>query len=323
MLLLAFNLGQWKNIVKGCAFPLILILALYLKQYVVFGTFSISDAQIGQNLAISTTSSLPKKTLNALIAQNKISGLSRTDIFSLDFPRYASYGIHRKKTNVPVLDETQKSTGIVNTHSLIYLDVGRRDLKDAAYLLKRYPVIVLRKRIKKLVKNYFLTTDQCAPYVENRSPRWKTWRNIYKRFFLGATANGKSAFLTAVLPFLLIYGFFSLFRPFTTGAPRGDVPSRFHPSPTGGGIIKPSPAVYGRPGFITANGIKGVSHSPGMVIIFMITTIFFLIVSTPFLMSEQTRYRFMVDPFYLILFGLFLNDAGNMLAGRRSTQLSS
>jgi hypothetical protein len=278
IILLAFNSGQRKKIINGCAIPFILILDLYTKQYVIFDTFSISDALIGQNLIGTATEALPRNTIGALTAQGKITGLNRWDIFSLDFPRYESYGIHRKKTGIPILDETKKSTGFVNAHNLIYLDAGRRDLKDAAYLLAHYPMPILRNRIENLVENYYLTTDQINPPVYDRTPRWEAWRDWYKKFFLGATSDGKSLLLTTGLQFLLIYGFFLLFWPFAT---------------------------------------KEIIHPPKMVITFMITTIFFLMVPTQFVIDGQNRYRFMVDPFYLILFGLFLNDAWKILSGSR------
>jgi len=270
-ILLAFNLREWKKIILACLLPIFLVLALYVKNFIVFNSFSISDAQIGVNLAEIVTGSLPPSIRDDLIAQKKISGLCRVKPFYSNFLEYVPYGIQIKPTGVPILDQRLKSNGwSPNAHNLIYLEVGKIDIKDASYVLKHHPVIVLENCGLILIKNYFLTSDQCCPFYKGkRSTQWKEWRDLYKKVFLGELINGKSLFLILGLPILFLYGFFLAFRSFL-------------------------------------NKNRDVSES--VVIVFMMVTIIYLIIITTFSWGEQNRYRSLVDPFYLVLFGMFIKN---------------
>ena len=282
-LLLACNPARWSSIIRGCVFPLLLLLALFLKQYAVFGVFSIDHANAGQNLAVTVIGALPDDTVNALIAEGKISGLSRCGVFPR-LSRYDPYGIKRAPTGIPVLDQRVRSSNWLNANNLVYLDVGRRDLADAIYVLKHYPGIVLRDRLKVMLQRYFLTSDQAAPFIADRTPRWIAWREFHKRYLLGADVSGKSMFLTVGLPFLLLYGIFFIIRSFI---------------------------------------LQGGQRQALTVVAFMIFTIMYLFVATAFVIHDRSRYRFLVDPFYAVLCGLCLNDVVSVVAswgrsGRRA-----
>ena len=269
-LLLMFYRRDWRKLLLACLLPLTLVLALYIKNYLIFNSFSTGDAQIGINLARVVTDSLPPSSLKDLIAREKISGLNREPAFSNDFLKYKSYGIRVEQTGIPVLDQKLKSSNCVNTHNLIYLEVGKIDIKDAIYVFKHYPGIVLKNCASAFIKNYFLTADITPVFYNSpRSKEWKELDNFFKIFFLGKQNGGKFLFLMIGLPMLFSYGSFLVFRLFFS---------------------------------------KHKNISIGVVIVFMMVTIICVALISLFSWGDQNRYRFSVDPFYLILFGLLIND---------------
>ena len=266
VILWAFNWREWKKIVLACSLPLFLILALYVKNFIVFNSFSIGDAQIGSNLALTVTSSLPQDTADALIIQRKITSLYRVPPISPDISNYAPYGLYFKTTGVPILDEKSRSTDSINPHNLIYLEVGKIDLKDAVYVLMRFPVYVLKECGSNLLNGYFLTSDHTQPfYAGDCSGQWNRWDDFFKRVCLGEVNSGRYLFLLLGLPIIFIYGLFFILR------------SRVNP-------YKYSSRVE--------------------VVAFMMVTIVFLAGSTLFVYCDYSRYRFLVDSFYLVLFGM-------------------
>ena len=270
-ILLVFNLRMWKKIILACLFPVFLVLALYVKNFIIFNSFSISDTFIGLNLASSVTSALPQEIADKLIARKKISGLFRVDAFSSVFPRYTSCGIRIKKMGIPILDEPLKLAGNQNTHNLVYLDVGRVDIKDAIYVFRHYPLLILKTRLSTFINDYFLTSDNPCPfYAGNCLRQWRVWDNFFKRYFLGAIHSGQYLLLLLGLPITLMYGLF----------------------------------------LIVCSSFSKKWHSWRVgVIAFMMFTIVFLMGSTFFILGDSSRYRFLVDAFYLILFGILIKDS--------------
>jgi len=179
------NMRAWKEIVRCCLIPVLLILALYVKNFMVFHTFSISDVQIGINLASTVTSELPENIADTLIAQKKITGLYKVSAFNTDLSAYRPYGIQVRKTGIPLLDQELKSTGWFNEHNLIYLDAAQVNIRDASYVLRHYPWLVLKQRGMVLWENYFLPSDECAPFYKGGdSGQWRGWDDSFKKIFL-------------------------------------------------------------------------------------------------------------------------------------------
>ena len=270
ILLVVFNKRDWKKILLCCFFPFILIFALYFKNFLVFNSFSISDAHIGSNLAITVTRSLSEEDEDKLINQKKITGLYKLGQFLPDLSKYDPYGIRIKETGIPLLDQKMKSTKRINTHNLIYLDVGQIDLKDAYYVLVHYPGVVLSKCVATLMRGYFLTSDHADPFYSGvRSKQWIQWDNFFKEFFLGQFTDRTFLFLLVGFPALLLYAFFLILQSFFS---------------------------------------KKINYPRRAVIVFMLFTIILLILITLFVGQDHCRYRFLMDSFYLILFGLLISN---------------
>lgn len=265
--ILVLNLKPWRKLLIGAAIPLVLVFALYLKQALVFGTFSVSDAFIGINSDYLVKNVLGNK-VDSLISEGKISGLCRLPPFCQDFSAYASYGIFSKKTGIPVLDQTQKTNGKPNPHNILYLEAGKRSVDNGVYIFTHYPDLILAKCTRFIQKRYFQTSDRCSPYYSYKSTRWRDWRSFYKHRILLADKDGNTPIFFLGLPCMLLYGAYL---------------------------------------FLSSIVFKKKEKSLGVVAFFLTATVFSLMVISSVAWGDLPRYRFLVDSYYLILSGLFLN----------------
>lgn len=275
-LLIVFHWQERKQILRAGALPLALILMLYLKNLAVFGTFSTSISQVGSNLAITITGTVPR-IANMLRQQNLISGLYTIDQYQ-PLSDYAPYGIIPKQTGIPILDYPLKSGHWINAHHLAYLEIGEIDYRDALYVFRQYWPRILAIRIPITFKRYVYPADACAPYYfYNRQPNWQSLKSYYKQFVLGKLNDSRALLLIIGFPVLIAYACYLSGR---------------------GGMKR----------------LKGRSATPQEVIAgYMLLTIAVLFVSSIFVSNDISRYRFMIDPFYIMLLGLLLSHMTSII----------
>ena len=261
--------GQLKRVLIISLVPFMLVLSLYVKNLVVFNSFSVNDAVLGQTISIILDYSLPKKLFESLVNNNKISDIYRIAPYAEDFSLYEKYGIRVHKTGIPVLDLKLKSTGEINSQNLIYLDVGKKDIIAESYVLKHYPLVVLNWCGMNFIKHYFYPSDRARPfYAYSYKEPLRTISSYYKRFFLWGFDNKNYWALILGLPILHIYGIFIIIR-FMMGKEK---------------------------------------FSTGVVMSYFTLTSIYLMFLISFNYGDHSRYRFLLDPFYLIVSGLLLTD---------------
>ncbi len=266
-ILIVCNPPHRLKIFKAFLIPFLLVLCLYGKNLIIFKSFSINEAGIGQSLLLSITKVMPESMLEPLVKEHKLSSLYREKIFSSDW----QYGLDIK-TGVLLLDQKQKSTGYVNMHHMMFLRIGKQGIKDSSYIFQQYPLIIFHQRLSEFSRRYFLSTDNVFPFYlknEEKKSQWIEWNYFWRTFFLGESSNGQCLYLVVGLPIIFVYGLILSFR-------------------------------------LLCN--KQINPLISQSALFMIVTISFLLVSTLFINREQNRYRFLVDPLYLILFGLMINE---------------
>ena len=131
---------KWKKIVIASALPVALVLGVHLKNLIVFGHFSVDTYFVAGNLALISVNRIPLPLRRQLAAQGKISDFAVAPPFEqYTGPRPLP---SRNPTGIAVLDTETKSSGGVNLHSKMYLDMSDRLVRNAFFVVRNYPEYV-------------------------------------------------------------------------------------------------------------------------------------------------------------------------------------
>jgi hypothetical protein len=131
---------KWRKILAVSALPVVLVMGVYLKNLIVFGHFSVDTYFVAGNLALISVNRIPLPLRKQLAAQGHISDFAVVGPFEPYHgpkPRADSH-----LTGIPVLDSETKSTGGVNLHAKMYLDMSDRLVNDALFATRNYPEYV-------------------------------------------------------------------------------------------------------------------------------------------------------------------------------------
>ncbi len=125
------------------ALPLLAILALYAKNWDLFGSFS-GSTWMGMNMDVITAHQLTREEARDFVNRGMISQASLLDLGS-PIDLYAPYiKMPSARTGIPVLDDCVTSTGATNFNCLAFFQVQRMYTQDGLALLRNYPVVYLR-----------------------------------------------------------------------------------------------------------------------------------------------------------------------------------
>jgi hypothetical protein len=213
--------------------------------------------------------SFPAGIKETLFKEGKISGISFIEIFSA-ISMYKPY-VDIKKTGIPVLDQEFKSTSKINAHNIGYIKVSRMYLRDALSVMKSYPFFCLKSFYYHFSEKYFSPANNMWHFNETypNYNKMRSFDKIYRLLFYGqARYSGKAFFLLIGIPFLFSYGVYLTLK------------SLFE---------------------------KHGDFALASFLVFMMLTIVTVTFISVF-SWENPRFRFLIDPFYLIMFGFFLNN---------------
>ena len=285
VLLAAFTVwllrGHRKMILAAAAVPFALVLALYVKNWFVFSTFS-SSTWMGFNIATITLGSMSDEEKARLIDSGLISRVSAIPAPSA-LPEYRLYIHPVAKTGIPVLDQEFDSTGRPNFNNIAYFQVHQYYLRDGKALLLHYPQCYLRSMATAWFA-YFLPSGDFIFFTQNR-PRIFRFDRLFNILFFGQwkdasdrkelrrlKAEGKAAelplytgtYLMIGLPLLFLWGVLRLWR----------------------------------------QGRTGWRQPTTALLAFLLFNIAYLTAVVNLLSSfENNRYRLPLDPFFVVLFG--------------------
>jgi hypothetical protein len=275
--LIRFQRRNWKKIVLAAGVPFLLCFLLYAKNGHEFGSFS-SSSWFGMNFARLTTWRLPLDERYKLINQRKISTLSLVRPFrNLETYQGHSHVPLAEPTGIPVLDQTQKSSGAPNLNNLTYINISRQYWRDAQYVFPHYPGTYIKSLFESLFV-YFIPTGSYTFLKENRQKIGVIDR-AYNLILCGQLQYEKEitddrTFLNmglfTALGYIavIIYGFLLLRQAF-----RG----------------------------------KRMSFPYALTLLFIwFNLLYVTIVGNAFELGENNRFRFIVDPLFLVLLGLAL-----------------
>ncbi|HEY3405722.1 MAG TPA: hypothetical protein VGK59_20200 [Ohtaekwangia sp.] len=184
-LLMILRFTSFKTILKTALIPFIIVIALFAKNYFVFGVFG-SSSWFGMSLSEIVLAKLPEEKKNKLIASGEISELSRKPAFwSID--NYAAF-VHKKNPypHIRVLTDTTNLSH-PNLHNYHFIEVSDAYKKDAVKAATRYPMDYL-KNVVISFGYYFHSAGNHYDLRFNR-PHLFWYNKIYNHIILGAVIN--------------------------------------------------------------------------------------------------------------------------------------
>ena len=140
------NTGQVKKILLYALIPIVLVLGLYIKNYILFDTFG-SSSWLGSNMwrianytvyvSENKDENLTRLRIQNLYQSNHVSGAALLKSFSPidDYP--SNYHIVSEKySNIPVLTRKHKMVGDTNFNYVGWIQIGKDLKKDSFYVIK-------------------------------------------------------------------------------------------------------------------------------------------------------------------------------------------
>jgi hypothetical protein len=278
--------------------PIVLVFILYFKNWVLFGAFS-SSTWLGMNMDVITSHQLTPKETTRLINDGIISRVSLIDA-GAPISAYEPFISRPPKTGIPVLDEEVTSTGATNFNNIVFFQIERYYIRDGLAILRHYPRAYLRS-IEISWFTYFLPTGDFPFFDLNRPRIWPIdrffnvvffgqWRDASDRKELRAIEGGGNK-----LGLILYTGTFLMIGL---------------PLLWAGGICY---LIYGV-------RKRTLDRATASLLGFLLFNITYLTAIANFLSSfENNRYRFQVDGFFLILFGIAVEQIRRRYVEGRTT----
>lgn len=294
--LLAIVLRQhWRQVLLAAAAPLLLVVFWYAKNYYYFGTFGASTT-MGLGLANITTLMVERERLLPLFQEGRLSQyvmVSRYErpelLFMLQTPRH---------TGVPVLDQIKKSDGrTYNYNNLQMVDVNRYYTRDAIEVVRTFPASYV---VGLIISNclFFSPTNMNEFFTPANRQAVLPMERIFNPLLYGVRAMpgfteqphfgfvgrnrmevNTSLLLIALWCVLLPYGYLQARR----------------------GVLAADPE----------------SKPRALVIGFIVLTALYLYgVATAFELGENYRYRFDIEPLFMVLTVIAATDLIRALRAR-------
>ncbi len=208
--------GRVRRALPAAGAALLLLLAVYGKNQVVFGQFGLSS-WLGMNLARATVDHLPPAEKKRLRQAGKLSPVAEIKPFLGPYPDEL---FKREPRGIPVLDKRHKAGGHANFNHPAYFDISRMHLADAKYFLKHYPGLYARK-VGEALYWYFAPSHANAFLAAN----YTKVQGLIKFYGKHLQAYKFGLPLYTMLPALLggAFGLLALWRLLTS---RTDTPAR-------------------------------------------------------------------------------------------------
>jgi hypothetical protein len=148
------------------ALPFTVVLALYTKNLLLFGTFSASS-WFGLGLWQVASWHMPGAELVGLMEAGVLSPAASVRAFE-GLDAYAPYLPPRDPSGIPALDRPRKADGLPNYNAAAYLDAASLQRHNALALIRARPGRYLRA-LARSATIYLVPTTDYPPLDENRS----------------------------------------------------------------------------------------------------------------------------------------------------------
>jgi len=269
-----------KKVVLVSLFPFLLAFSLYAKNGMLFGEF-VSSSWLGMSFSKITTHKIAAEERQRLVTEGMVSPLVLVPLFR-PIKAYRGFIPPWTPTGIAVLDQEKKSTGFTNYNHIAYLEISKKYLKDALTVLHIHPEAFLKGQLHSYFY-YFLPASDYV-FLEDNRTHIRTYDRIFnllvhgqylmddqprlKEAGLGRKLLNISFFMVLGYSFFIFYGLFLIIRG-----------------------LKRKP----KDGFF-----------PLTILFLWLNILYVTLVGNAFEVGENNRFRFLIDPFFIILLGVFL-----------------
>lgn len=275
-----------RTVVRAALLPFVLIAALYVKNALVFGTYTTSS-WFGMNWYRVVTFRLPPEQIEEWIADGTVSPLAGVKTFDR-VAAYLPYLPPLVPTGIPLLDDETTSKGLPNYHHAAYLWAGKQYAADTMHIVAAHPSQWIRGML--FSGCIFFAPSSSIGYGglwEGLGLRLPVLKWVYNRLLYGQLiyhapdptlrethrisrfAGHVAWFVFFGFPLLIVYGAVRLRATLRAGR-RGAFPVTL--------------------AFLLA------------------TTLYVAAVSIAFEVGENNRFRFLLEPWLFTLLGLWIQD---------------
>lgn len=277
--------GHRRRVLLAAVIPLIIVVGLYSKNWVLFRSFS-GSTWLGMNMDTITAHQLTSREGRDLVNRGVISPISLIDLGS-PITLYRPYIQMPTPTGIPVLDDCVTSTGATNFNCLAFFQVQRAYTRDGLALLRNYPIVYLRS-LEAAWFTYFLPAGD-FPFFDLNRPRIRNLDRFWDIVFFGQFEDAgdrknlrRLAGQGALLSLVLHTGVFLM-------------------------IGLPALWIWGVAYLVRGVHRKTLDRPSAILIGFLLFNIGYLTAIANLLSSfENNRYRFPFDAFYVVLLGLLI-----------------
>jgi hypothetical protein len=293
--LVLLSRSQRRTVLLCGALPLLVILGLYSKNWILFRSFS-GSTWMGMNMDTITVHQLTGEEARAFVSRGVISPASLVDVGS-PLNLYRPFIQMPPPTGIPVLDDCVTSTGATNFNCLAFRQVQRIYIRDGLALLRKYPVVYLRS-LEAAWFSYFLPAGD-FPFFDLNRPKIQAIDRFWNVVFFGQFHEASDrkelrrlAAQGARVSLLLYTGIFLL-------------------------IGLPALWLWGVYYLVSGVRSKSLDRPAAILLGFLLLNIIYVTAIANFLSSfENNRYRFPLDPLYVVLLGVALNRSfGSKISG--------
>jgi hypothetical protein len=277
--LIVFKLiPERRKVILTALLPFMFVTGWYSKNLFQVGQFT-ANSWAGMNLSKIATFRTPEKERKQLVKSGELSKFALIPPFRNPLV-YLKLLPDTQATGIPVLDEIYTSLGTRNFHHLVYAEASHYYLMDALRVIYLMPEYYLRS-IGQAFYIYFHSPSDFDPILENRS-RIQNLDLWWNRIFYGQWLSNE------------------------TSIDRNTGMSAEH---VGWWIVAVFvSAVVGCTIFLWRTHDQ-ISKAENMLVLYMLYNILFVtLIGNTMDIGENNRFRYVIDPFLLILFVFFLRN---------------
>lgn len=292
LFIVLMNRSNWRRILVVSAIPFLIIFALYVKNYLVFGNFN-SSSWLGMNFSAVALPSPPPENLDELIQSGAVSPIVKIARFDT-LRAYKPFITPSAKTGIPVLDQEYKSISPlvapdsndlgVNFNNINFIEINNKYLKDDLYFATHQPLNMLAK----VAASNMISFRPSSHYWVISHDNLNSIAPIDRLYTILFDGDIFQLLDNSQVPFWLTNTFLD------TG---WFILARFIIA-----VIYGLKLVWGK-----KNSKKPKPFT--ITIFFLVSTIiYYTAVSNLLDLGENNRFRFDIDPFCLVIFALFLQQ---------------
>lgn len=202
LILIYFLKTNRKQIIVAASIQLIILLSVYLKNFLVFGDFNTSS-WFGMNLSRMTVYQMPADERLKLFEERKLSEVSllppfpqKDDILKLKTIKQDSLGFE-------ILDNLKKSSSKTNFNNNIYLKISDAAFNDSKFIITKYPEYYWAG-IKQAFVIYFTSPSEYKPLNQN-IPELNYYSKIFNKYVYGAFFDSTVGYVTIILTIIIVF----------------------------------------------------------------------------------------------------------------------